>query len=57
MDPELDFLDREQVVRRHWLDCAALVREATGARFVAAFDHNVRSATGKNSKRRITGGQ
>lgn len=57
MDPELDFLDHEQVVRRHWLDCAALVREDTGARFVAAFDHNVRSATGKNSKRRITEGQ
>ena len=27
------------------------------ARFVAAFDHNVRSAAGKNSKRRIEGGQ
>jgi len=52
-DPELDFLDHEQVVRRYYPDCAALVREATGARFVAAFDHNVRSAAGKNSKRRI----
>ena len=33
------------------------MREATGASFVAAFDHNIRSAAGKQSKRRIQGGQ
>ena len=56
-DPGLDFLDHEEVVRTHYPQCAALVREASGARVVAAFDHNVRSAAGKNSKRRIAGGQ
>ena len=56
-DPGLDFLDHEEVVRSYYPQCAALLREATGARFVAAFDHNVRSAAGKNSKRRIDGGQ
>ena len=30
-----------------------LVREATGARIVAAFDHTVRSAAGKKSKQKI----
>ena len=56
-DPGLDFLDHEEVVRSYYPQCAALLREATGARFVAAFDHNVRSSAGKNSKRRIDGGQ
>lgn len=56
-DPDLDFFDHDQVVRTYYPQCADLVREATGARFAAAFDHNVRSATGKNSKRRIEGGQ
>ena len=56
-DPGLDFLDHEEVVRSYYPECVALVREASGARVVAAFDHNVRSAAGKNSKRRIEGGQ
>ena len=34
-----------------------IVRAHTGARIVKAFDHNVRSATGKLSGRRIAGGQ
>jgi hypothetical protein len=55
--PDLDFFDHGQVVRTYYPDCADIVREASGARFAAAFDHNVRSAAGKQRKRRIKGGQ
>jgi hypothetical protein len=55
--PDLDFLTHEKVVRTYYPQCAELVREVSGARFVAAFDHNVRSALGKRSKQRIEGGQ
>jgi len=54
---DLDFLDNRQVVRDYYPHCAEVVREACGARLVAAFDHNVRSAAGKASKRRIEEGQ
>ncbi len=54
---EIDFLDHEQVVRRYYPHCADIVREHAGARIVKAFDHNVRSASGKLSGRRIAGGQ
>ena len=56
-DPDLDFLDHEHVARRYYPQCAEIVREATGASFAAAFDHNVRSAAGKTGRRRIRGGQ
>jgi len=55
--PDLDFFDHDQVVRDYYPQCAEIIREASGARFVAAFDHNVRSAVGKASKKRIEGGQ
>lgn len=55
--PDMDFLDHEAVVRNYYPQCAELVQRASGARFAAAFDHNVRSAAGKLSKRRIQGGQ
>jgi len=55
--PGLDFFNHDQVVRTYYPECAEIVREASGARFVAAFDHNVRSAAGKQSKQRIKGGQ
>ena len=56
-DPALDFFNHDQVVRGYYPQCAEIVREASGASFVAAFDHNVRSAVGKHSERRIDGGQ
>ena len=56
-DLEIDFLDHEQVVRSYYPHCADIVREHAGARIVRAFDHNVRSASGKLSGRRIAGGQ
>lgn len=52
----LSFTDHAQVVQRYYPQCAELVAHATGAR-AYAFDHNVRSAGGKQSKRRIAGGQ
>ncbi len=56
-DPGLDFLDHDRVVDAYYPHCAEIVREASGATFAAAFDHNIRSAAGKNSRRRIRGGQ
>ena len=56
-EPDVDFLDNEQVVRGYYPECAEIVQEASGAAQVFAFDHNVRSATGKQSKQRIEGGQ
>ena len=53
----LDFFNHNQVVQDYYPHCAQIVAEESGASFVRAFDHNVRSATGKRSKRRIEGGQ
>lgn len=36
---------------QNYPQCIELVKQATGAAFVAAFDHNVRSATGKQAGR------
>jgi hypothetical protein len=52
----IDFLDHDQVVRKYYAQCAAIVEEATGAH-AFAFDHNVRSASGKKTQKRIAGGQ
>jgi hypothetical protein len=52
----LDFLDHQQVVGRYYRECEQLVAASTGAQ-AFAFDHNIRSALGKKSTRRITGGQ
>lgn len=56
LDDGLDFFDHRQVLDAYYPQCAAIVAEATGAR-AYAFDHNVRSATGKRNRRRIEGGQ
>ena len=52
----LDFTDHLQVVESYYEHCAAIVEEVTGAR-AFAFDHNVRSAGGKENETRIKGGQ
>ena len=54
---DIDFLSHDEVVGRYYPQCASIVREASGARHVAAFDHNVRSAFGNRSGRRSEGGQ
>ena len=56
-NPDLDFLDHDAVVRAYYPECAEIVRTATGAVAVAAFDHNIRSASGKSGQLRIAGGQ
>jgi hypothetical protein len=55
-DRGLDFFDNQRVVTDYYAECAALVADVTGAR-AYAFVHNIRSAQGKQSKRRISGGQ
>ena len=55
--PDIDFLNHGQVVHQYYSHCADIVREASGARLVEAFDHNIRSASGNESGRRIEGGQ
>ena len=54
---DFDFFDHHQVVSEYYAHCAEIIREASGADFVVAFDHNVRSASGKQRKQRIKGGQ
>jgi hypothetical protein len=54
---DFDFFDNEQVLRDYYPACAEIVRRASGAAHVVAFDHNVRSAAGKHGKQRIKGGQ
>ena len=53
----LNFFDHQEVIHDYYRECEQLVQEVSGAKSVAAFDHNVRSAAGKQSKRRIHGGQ
>ncbi len=53
----LDFYDHQQVVRTYYPACAEVVRQATGASRVFAFDHNIRSTAGNRAARRIKGGQ
>ena len=52
----VDFFDHHEVVHRYYPQCAALVTATVGAE-AFAFDHNVRSASGKQSGKRIVGGQ
>ncbi len=56
-DPGLDFQQHDQVIRQYYPQCIQLVKRATGATQVYAFDHNVRSASGAKKKQRIAGGQ
>jgi hypothetical protein len=52
----IDFLDQQQVLEHYYPQCAELVQQITGAR-AFPFDHNIRSASGKQSRQRIAGGQ
>ena len=55
-NPSLDFLDHQQVIGSYYRECEQLVAAYTGAQ-AFAFDHNIRSALGKKSTKRIAGGQ
>ena len=52
----IDFFNHQQVVTEYYPQCVEIVRAFTGGQ-VFAFDHNVRSAVGKQAKQRIAGGQ
>ena len=52
----IDFFDHVRVVREYYGQCARWVEQSTGGR-VYPFDHNIRSVSGKESERRIAGGQ
>lgn len=56
-DPSLDFLQHESVLHHYYAECEAIIKSTTGAARVVAFDHNVRSASGKSTQQRIDGGQ
>ena len=56
-DRNLDFLDSRLVIDSYYTECAEIVREKIGANCVVPFDHNIRSATGKKSKKQLSGGQ
>ena len=53
----LHFFDNRQVVKEYYPECAEIVRRATNATHVYAFDHNIRRTAGKEIGRRIAGGQ
>jgi hypothetical protein len=55
--PDLNFFDNQQVVQKYYPECAQIVRRATNAAHVFAFDHNIRRTPGKESGSRIAGGQ
>lgn len=56
LNDRIDFTDHHQVVNSYYKECENIVATATGAQ-AFAFDHNVRSAQGKQSRQRLTGGQ
>lgn len=56
-DTGLDFFVHNAVTQKYYPECAEIVQDATGAAHVFGFDHNIRSAAGKEDGRRITGGQ
>lgn len=51
-----NFYDEKAVVGPYYRECEALLRRVTGARFVAAFDHNVRCDAAKAAGRKLEGG-
>lgn len=53
----LDFFDHRQVVEAYYPQCAEIVRQATGAAWALAFDHNIRWAEGREGNQQIAGGQ
>ena len=56
LDENIDFLDHAAVVHDYYVQCAQLVSDSTGGR-AYPFDHNIRSISGKESEKRIAGGQ
>ena len=55
--PGLNFYDHEEVLQKFYPECAEVLKQVTGADRVFAFDHNIRSAEGRDSNSQIAGGQ
>ena len=53
----IDFFDNNEVLNKYYNHCADFIKDRTGATSVYAFDHNIRSASGKESKTMIKDGQ
>lgn len=54
---KVDFMNNDSVVRTYYPECENVIREASGADHVVAFDHNVRSVSGNRENHHIAGGQ
>ena len=54
---EINFFNNNQVLHKYYNYCANEIKDFTGANKVFAFDHNIRSASGKKTKKMIDGGQ
>jgi len=52
----IDYYAQAEVVDNYYKQCEQLLRDTTGASFVAAFDHNVRSASDAEKRKKIVGG-
>jgi len=52
----IDFLDDAAVTKAYYPECERLLKAATGAVTVKAFDHNVRSTRGFEEGKRLKGG-
>eukprot|EP01061_Rhynchopus_euleeides_P026187 TRINITY_DN4286_c0_g1_i1.p1 TRINITY_DN4286_c0_g1~~TRINITY_DN4286_c0_g1_i1.p1 ORF type:complete len:349 (+),score=150.16 TRINITY_DN4286_c0_g1_i1:72-1118(+) len=53
---DIDFSLEKDIVKRYYPSVCELVRQATGAARVVAFDHNIRSASEKAADAKIQGG-
>lgn len=52
----IDFFQTDQVLNSYYRECEQLVADHTGAKAIA-FDHNIRSASGKKEKVKLKAGQ
>ena len=55
-DSHVCYYDEQAVIGPYYRECERLLQRVTGAKFVAAFDHNVRCDTAKATGRRLVGG-
>mmetsp|Transcript_10609 Transcript_10609/g.25816 ORF Transcript_10609/g.25816 Transcript_10609/m.25816 type:complete len:333 (-) Transcript_10609:75-1073(-) len=52
----VDYYSQQSIVGTYFPHCEQLIKEASGAAFVKAFDYNVRSAKGEQAGRKLEGG-
>lgn len=52
----VDYYCEESVTSTYYQQCEELMTKVTGARFVRAFDHNIRSASGQAAGKKLRGG-